>query len=96
MTEKADKRPVAKTKVEPRTISKGKISDVMKEDRSRGKRGPVTKARNEQVRLLRLFEKHLDRSTEAEFIAALSVMQPPVAPERFQAALQIFRENRRS
>jgi hypothetical protein len=94
MSEKPDKRPAVK--VEPRTGSKAKISDVMKEDRSRGKRGPATRARNEETRLLRLFEKHLNRSTEAEFIAALSVMQPPVAPERFQAALQIFRENRRS
>jgi hypothetical protein len=96
MKEKPDKRIAANVKVEPRAKPKDKISDVMKEDRSRGKRGPSIKARNEETRLLRLFEKHLNRSTEAEFIAALNVMQPPVAPERLQAALQIFRENRRS
>jgi hypothetical protein len=96
MSEKPDKRPAANVKVGPHITSKEKIADVMKEDRSRGKRGPTARARNEETRLLRLFEKHLNRSTEAEFIAALSVMQPPVAPERFQAALRIFRENRRS
>jgi len=42
----------------------GDISDVIKQEKNRGRRA---KAENEAVRLLRLFEKHLNRGTEEEF-----------------------------
>jgi hypothetical protein len=69
------------------------ISDVIKQEKNRGKRA---KAQNEADRLLRLFEKYLNRGTEEEFIECLRAMRPAVSPERFRLALQIFRENRRS
>ena len=42
------------------------------------------------------FEDHLNRSTEAEFIRYLNGIRPRLASERFELALQIFRENSRA
>ena len=55
-----------------------------------------SKATNEFARLIRVCEKHLNRSTETEFVAALNEIRPALSIERFQLALKVFRENQRS
>jgi hypothetical protein len=73
------------------------IAEVIQEEKTRGRRGPAAlAAQRERNRLIRLFRKHLERGTEAEFRAAIGVLKPPVSAETFEAALEIWRANRRS
>jgi hypothetical protein len=73
------------------------IAEVMREEKARGRCGPASiAARREWARLARLFRKHLERGTEEEFCAAIRALKPPLGAERFRAALQIWRANRRS
>lgn len=73
------------------------IAEVIKEEKSRGRGGPIPlTARREHARLARVFRKLLERGTEEEFRAAIRALKPPVGAEEFRVALQIWRANRQS
>lgn len=73
------------------------IADVMTEEKSRGRGGPIPlAARRERARLARVFRKLLERGTEEEFRAAIRALKPPVGAEEFRTALTIWRANRQS
>jgi len=78
-------------------IKAQQINEVIREETSQGKRGPASlEARGELATLTRLFRKLLERGTEEEFLAAIRALEPPIGPEEFRAALEIWRANRRS
>jgi hypothetical protein len=73
------------------------IADVMKEEKSRGKRSPAAiSAERNHIRLQREFEKLLTRGTEAEFVAAVTRLRLPADSGGLQKLLELFRELRES
>jgi hypothetical protein len=73
------------------------ISDVRREEGSRGKLAPASlAARKREATLRRQFTKLLERGTEAEFGEAMRALGMPADSPEFREALKIWRANRRS
>jgi hypothetical protein len=71
------------------------IADAIREETSRGKRGPASlAARKRRVEMERKFRKLLERGTEAEFCAAMHAIGVEADSQQFRRALRIWRENR--
>lgn len=86
-----------KTKDPKRPERNKQILDVMKAERSRGKKGPIAAAAQaEQARIRKVVEKLLSRATEREVHETLNSLEPKLDAATFANALRIWRENRRS
>ena len=73
------------------------ISDVRREEGSRGKLAPASfAARKREANLRRQFKKLLERGTEADFYAAMLALGMQTHSPEFHEALKIWRANRRS
>ena len=72
--------------------SKGSdIQDVMKEEKSRGKRRLDTKALRQRKELLKGFREALKLRTEREFVEAIRELGFADDPEKLREALKIWR-----
>jgi len=73
------------------------ISDLRREEGSRGKRGPASlAAQKREAHLRRQFTKLLERGTEAEFCEAMRALGMQTDSPEFRESLKIWRANRRS
>jgi hypothetical protein len=71
------------------------ITEVRREEGSRGKRGPAAiSARKREASLRRNFRKLLERGTEADFYAAMRALGVPVDSPQFREALKIWQQGR--
>jgi hypothetical protein len=70
---------------------KSDIDDVMKEERSRGKRRVDTKALQLTQERLKLLREALKCETEREFVEAIRAFGLADDPERLREALKIWR-----
>jgi len=76
-------------------VKEQQIAEVIREEKSRGRRGPASvAARNRHAELKRLYRKLLERGTEEEFCKAMRALGLPAESEQFREALRIWRENR--
>ena len=73
--------------------AKWHIDDVMKEEKSRGKRPVDTKALRQKQELLRKFREALKLRTEREFVDAIRELKLVDDPERLRALLKIWRSS---
>jgi hypothetical protein len=69
------------------------IQDVMKEEKSRGKRRVDTKALQQRKYLLNQFREALKLRTEREFVEAIRELGFADDPERLREALKIWRSS---
>ena len=69
------------------------IDDVMKEEKSRGKRPVDTKALRRKQELLRKFREALKLRTEREFVDAIRELKLVDDPEKLRALLKIWRSS---
>jgi hypothetical protein len=69
------------------------IQDVMKEEKSRGKRRVDTKALRERQELLQGFREALKLRTEHEFVEAIRELGLADDPEKLREALKIWRSS---
>jgi hypothetical protein len=67
--------------------------DVMKEEKSRGKRRVDTKAIRQKEELLRRFREALKLRTEREFVEAIRELGLADNPVRLREALKIWRSS---
>jgi uncharacterized protein (UPF0335 family) len=67
------------------------IDDVMKEEKSRGKRPVDTKALRRKQELLRKFRDALTLRTERDFVEAIRELGFADDPEKLREALKIWR-----
>ena len=66
------------------------IKEVIREEKSRGKRGLASaEARKRHAELKRCFRELLERATEEEFREAMHALGLSAESEQFRAALQI-------
>lgn len=69
------------------------IEDVIKEEKSRGKRRVDTKALRQRQILLRKFREALKLRTEREFVEAIRELGLADDPEKLREALKIWRSS---
>jgi len=67
------------------------INDVMKEEKSRGKRRVDTKALQLTQERLKLLREALNSETEREFVEAIRALGLADDPEKLREALKIWR-----
>jgi hypothetical protein len=67
------------------------IEDVMREEKSRGKRRVDTEALRRRQDLLKKFREALTLSTEREFVDAIREMKLADDPEKLRELLRIWR-----
>lgn len=67
------------------------IQDVMREEKSRGRRRVDTKALREREELLRRFREALKLRTEGEFVEAIRELGFADDPVKLREALKIWR-----
>ena len=69
------------------------VRDVMREEKSRGKRRVDSKALRQRDELLRRFREALKLRTEREFIDAIRELGLADDPEKLREALKIWRSS---
>lgn len=69
------------------------IQDVMKEEKSRGRRRVDTKALGQRHELLKGFREALKLRTEREFVEAIRELGLADDPEKLREALKIWRSS---
>ena len=74
-------------------LNNSEIQDVMKEEKSRGKRRVDTKAIRQREELLRGFREALKLRTERDFVEAIRELGLADAPVKLREALKIWRSS---
>ena len=69
------------------------VRDVMREEKSRGKRRVDIKALRQREQLLRQFREALKLRTEREFVDAIRELGLADDPEKLREALKIWRSS---
>jgi hypothetical protein len=78
-------------------VPKQEISKAIREETSRGRRGPASlSARRRDAELRREFSKLLERGTKHDFDQAMVDFGVTLGSEKYRKALEIWRANRRS
>ena len=85
------KAAIVSTKSMPDEPIDNDISEVMAEEKRRGKRPLDLKARREKAELLRKVREALELGTERDFLEAMRGLQLADDPKRLDEALRIWR-----
>lgn len=78
-------------------MNEDEIYEVIKEEKSRGKRRPKDPEAKKRAReLMGKFRRALDLETERDFLEAIREIEPTGDPEKQRQALWIWRAHRRA